>query len=77
MGFAVSFIARYLSLTSTGMLKTTLPTKTKKMSYFCNISQKMLYFNYLLLFQNPQISWQLFFWPFTSKSIRAKNVEKF
>jgi hypothetical protein len=65
----VSFIAWYLSLTSTGTLKTRLPTQTKK--YFCNISQKMVYFNHILQFpKKPQIlqykvknllSWQPFF----------------
>jgi hypothetical protein len=54
MWFNVSFKARYVSLTS--MVKTRLPTQTKKCHIFVNISQKMFYFNYLLQFpKNPQI----------------------
>jgi hypothetical protein len=44
----MSFIALYLSLTRTSTVKTRLPTQTKKMAYFSNISKKMLYFNYHL-----------------------------
>jgi hypothetical protein len=78
MSFIAWYLSLYLSLTSTGTVKTRLPTQTKKISYFCNISQKMLYFTYLLQFpKNPQIyffsfknplSWQPFFGPCTSKS---------
>jgi hypothetical protein len=53
----VSFIARYLSLTSSRTINTRFPTQTNKTSYLCNISQKMPYFNYIVrLLKNGKVA---------------------